>query len=93
MDVHDGIVLDDARDCAFFVRRQDKLQGKYDMAAEFASTPGGQCAYFRDLFAVPIVATINDSTSNQGLLQTDDWLSNPGNRVLLTFPPPQSAGS
>ena len=39
-DVHDGIVLDDVRDCAFFVRRRDKLQGKYDMAAEFASTLG-----------------------------------------------------
>ena len=42
-----------------------------------AYTPGGQCAYERDLFAIPIVATINDTTANLHLLHSDDWLSNP----------------
>ena len=40
-----------------------------------------------DLFAIPIVATINDSTKNRNLLTEDDWLGNVGNRVLVTCPP------
>ena len=40
----------------------------------------------KDLFAVPIVATINNITKNRHLLESDDWLSNPGNRVLLSWP-------
>ncbi len=84
--VHDGIVLDDVRDCKFLVRHQDKIQGKYDSVIEFGSTPGGQCAFSRNLFATPVVATINHSTANLNLLQADDWLGNPGNRVLVTFP-------
>ena len=69
-----------------FVKHQDKLQGTYDYMVEFASTPGGQCAYERDLVAVPIVATINNTTKKHQLLESDDWLSNPGNRVLLSWP-------
>ena len=87
---HDAIILDDIRDCKFFIRHQDKLQGKYDSLVEFASTPGGQCAYSHDLFAIPIVATINYATANRDLLETDDWLGNAGNRVLLTWPRPQN---
>ena len=84
---HDGIVLDDVRDCAFFVAHQEKLQGKYDYPVEFASTPGGQCAFFKDLWAIPIVATINNSTANLNLLTEDDWLGHEGNRELVHFPP------
>ena len=83
---HDAIILDDVRDCMFFLKHQEKLQGKYDCMVEFASTPGGQCAYARDLFAIPLVATINNTTANLHLLQSDDWLSNPSNRVLLSWP-------
>ena len=90
---HDGIVLDDVRDCAFSVRHQEKLQGKYDCRAEFASTPGGQCAYSHDLFAIPIVATINNSTAHLELLQSDDWLGHPGNRVFLNFQPARASGA
>ena len=43
-----------------------------------------------DLFAIPIVATINYATANRDLLETDDWLGNAGNRVLLTWPRPQN---
>ena len=75
----------------FFVNHQEKLQGKYDYMVEFASTAGGQCAYEHDLFAVPIVATINKTTKNRHLLESDDWLSNPGNRVLLSWPVGPSA--
>ena len=83
---HDAIILDDVRDCMFFVNHQEKLQGNYDYMVEFASTPGGKCAYELDLFAVPLVATINKTTKNRDLLESDDWLSNPGNRILLSLP-------
>ena len=42
---HDGLILDDIRDMAFVTNHQDKLQGKYDRAVEFASTQGGTCAF------------------------------------------------
>ena len=86
-DVHDGIVLDDLRDLQFLVDHQDKVQGKYNAEIEFASTPGGELAYWKDLFAVPVVATCNYTTKNLGFLETDDWLSHSDNRVLLHFPP------
>ena len=85
---HDGIILDDLRDCQFLVDHQEKVQGKYNALVEFASTPGGQCAYELDLYAVPIVVTANYSTTNLDLLETDDFLGHPENRLLLRFPPP-----
>jgi hypothetical protein len=87
-DVHDGVILDDIRDLEFIVHHQEKLQGKYDYQVEFASTQGGQCAFSKDLFAMPIVATINNSTKNLHLLRTDDWLGHPENRVIVTFTGP-----
>lgn len=82
---HDGLVLDDIRDMAWLVRQQDKLQGKYNCELEFGSTAGGTCAYSKDLYAVPIVATVNYSTANQHLLHTDDWLGNAGNRLVVNY--------
>lgn len=82
---HDGVVLDDVRDLAFLVSHQDKLQGKYDAFLEFGSTEGGTCAYHKDLFCIPIVATVNGSTANLGLLRTDDWLGNEGNRAVIYY--------
>ena len=61
---HDGLVLDDVRDLKFLSDHQDKLQGKYDSLVEFASTPGGTCAYTKYLYAVPTVVTLNHSTAN-----------------------------
>lgn len=80
---HDGLVLDDVRDLQFLVDHQEKLQGKYDCPVEFGSTAGGTCAYHRDLFGVPVVATVNFSTKNLQYLDFHDWLANPGNRVLV----------
>ena len=88
-EVHDGIILDDVRDLSFLVQNQEKLQGKYDYRPEFASTPGGQCAFTRDLFAVPLVATVNNSTANLQLLLTDDFLGHEGNRLYIKYPPSQ----
>ena len=82
---HDGLILDDLRDLRWLVKHQDKLQGKYNDHLEFGSTPGGTCAYTLDLFAVPVVVTANYSTRNLQLLETDDFLSNPRNRVLVHF--------
>ena len=87
--IHDAVILDDIRDFQFLVDHQDKLQGKYNAEVEFGSTPGGQLAYFKDLWAVPFVATANFSTANSHLLEQDDFLKNEGNRVLLKFPPPE----
>lgn len=84
---HDGIILDDIRDFDFLVQNQDKLQCKYDMRAEFATTPGGTCAFRKWLWKVPIVVTANGSTKNPELLQTDDFLGHLGNRVYISFPP------
>ena len=86
--VHDGIVLDDVRDLDFLISHQEKLQGKYDCPAEFASTAGGTCAFTRDLYQVPIVATINYTTKGFGLLESSDFLGKTCNRVLVNWPPP-----
>ena len=83
---NDGLVLDDVRDLNFLVEHQEKLQGKYDARVEFASTQGGTCKYTKYLFAVPVVVTINYSTRNLGFLETNDWLKNPTNRVLVNCP-------
>lgn len=83
---HDGIILDDVRDLNFIAEHQDKLQGKYDARVEFATTPGGTCAYSKYLFAVPVAITINNSTRNCDFLETHDWLSSDRNRVLVQFP-------
>ena len=83
--VHDGLVLDDVRDLNFLVSHQEKLQGKYDALVEFGSTAGGTCAYHRDLFGVPVVATVNYSTKNLDYLENHDWLANPGNRVVVVL--------
>ena len=85
-EVHDGIILDDVRDLAFLAEQQEKLQGKYDARVEFATTPGGTCAYSKYLFAVPIAVTINHSTRNIDFLHSHDWLKHPKNRVLVNFP-------
>ena len=89
---HDGIVLDDIRDLRFLVAHQEKLQGKYT-PVEFGSTQGGMYAYQLDLFAIPIVATFNGSTASQHLLDSDDFLANPGNRVLVSWPLAGAAAS
>ena len=88
---HDGIVLDDVRDLKFLVRFQDKLQGKYDARVEFAATPGGTCSYSRWLWKVPVVITANFTTLNRDLLDSDDFLGNPENRVRVDFPPAPAA--
>ena len=82
---HDGVVLDDVRDLKFLADNQHALQGKYSTEVEFASTPGGQCAYSLDLYAVPMVVTVNLSTLNLGMLETHDWLSKPSNRRIIHF--------
>ena len=90
--VHDGIVLDDVRDMYFLVRHQEKLQGKVDVSAEFASTPSGAYSYSKWLWRVPLVITANYTTRNLDLLKENDFLANPDNRVVVerTGPPCQA---
>ena len=75
--------MDDVRDLQFVAEHQDKLQGKYDSLIEFGSTAGGTCAYHLDLFCVPVVVTVNESTKTLSYLESHDWLGNPGNRVIV----------
>lgn len=84
---HDGIILDDIKDCQFIVDHQEKLQGKYDILVEFSSTLGGTCAYTKYLFRVPIVCTANNATKNLDFLSTNDWLCKADNCVVVRWPP------
>lgn len=81
--VHDAVVLDDCRDFLFLIEHQEKLQGKVDAKLEFASTPGGQCKYTKWLWRVPLVITANFTTKNRHLLESDDFLGNSDNRVVV----------
>ena len=83
----DGLVLDDVRDLSFLNEHQDKLQGKYTGPVEFGSTAGGTCAFLRDLFAVPVVATVNNTTRNLHWLEAGahDFLGNRNNVHYLGF--------
>ena len=85
---HDGIVVDDVRDLSFVVQHQEKFQGKYSEPVEFGSSPCGDYAYNRYLYKIPMVVTINYSTSGRELLHEDDFLGNPKNRVLFELKGP-----
>ena len=85
--VHDGIILDDVRDLRLLQAHQEKVQGKYDARVDIASAPGGQCAFSRWLFKIPMVVTVNFSTANLDLLETDDFLGCEANRVIIDYPP------
>lgn len=95
--LYDGIVLDDVRDLAFLAEHQEKLQGNYEAEVEFASTAGGTCAFYQDLWRVPVVVTINYSTRNLNFLASHDYLSKKENVHFLSFPgrpgeaPPQTS--
>jgi hypothetical protein len=81
---HDGIVLDDIRDLRFLVNFQHVFQGKPDQEVGFAEdTKGGSCAYSKLVFATPFVGTFNNDTKNLDLLEKDDFLCKPGNRIVL----------
>lgn len=84
--VHDGLVLDDVRDLEFLSLQQDKLQSTYHRAVEFASTPGGKCAFQKYLFRIPIVVTCNYSTANLKYLETHDFLKLEENRIVVEWP-------
>ena len=81
----DAVILDDVRDLSFVREHQEKLQGKYNVQVPFAPTSGGTCAFKRDLYRVPFVLTVNDSTRNLDFLRSDDFCSKRQNVFLLSF--------
>ena len=83
--VHDGLVLDDLRDLRFLHENQEKLQGKYNRPVTLFTTPGGDLACTVDLYRLPIIFTINNSTLNLDLLATHDFCSKRENVRLLSF--------
>ena len=78
-------MLDDVRDLEWLSDHQEKLQGKYSSLVEFGTTPSGQHAYTKDLYRLPVVATINNSTKNLEYLESHDFLSKKQNCHLLCF--------
>ena len=87
---HDAVILDDIRDFSFLVLHQEKIQGESDFRVEFASTPGGQCAFSKWLHRVPLVVTANNTTKCPELLDNNDFLGNLENRVVVRLAkPPQ----
>ena len=66
---------------------REEREGKYDDVIEFASAPGGQCAFERWLSKMPPVATVDYSTSNLNRLVTSDLLSCSKGRVVVEYPP------
>ena len=86
--VNDAIILDDLRDFKFCVLHQEKLQGKVGARVEFATTASGMFAYSKWLWKVPLVFTANYTTRNLDLLQRNDCLGRPENRVLIELSGP-----
>ena len=84
-EVHDGVVLDDLRDFDFLARNQEKLQGKYNRPVELFNTPGGELTVTLDLYRLPMVFTVNDSTANLAYLLTHDFCKRRENVRLLCF--------
>lgn len=82
---HDGLVLDDVRDLEFLSDHQEALQGKYSGEVELGTTPSGQYAFEVDLYRLPVVATVNDSTKNLSYLSSHDFVADRGNVRLLSF--------
>jgi hypothetical protein len=82
---HDALVLDDVRDLQFLADHQDKLQGKYSGLVELGTTPSGQYSFFVDFFRLPVVVTVNNSTTNLDFLRSHDFVSKRENVHLLCF--------
>ena len=81
--VHDG--LDDLRDLQLLHDNQDILQGKYNRPITLFNTSGEELACEVDMYRLPIVFTINNSTRNLELLRTHDFCSKKDNVCLLSF--------
>ena len=84
-EVHDGLVLDDLRNLQFLHDNQEKLQGKYNRPVTLFNTPGGELACTVDLYRLPIVFTVNNSTQNLDYLKTHDFCKKRENVRLLCF--------
>ena len=85
---HDALLPDDVRDFLLLVQLQEILQGKVDAAVEFASTLGGQCAFKKWLWRLPIVVAANGTTKRRERLDVADFLGHPDGRVLVLPSPP-----
>ena len=83
--VHDGLVLDDLRDLHFIHANQEKLQGKYNRPVTLFNTPGGELACTVDLYRLPIIFTVNDSTEHLEYLVTHDFCKRRERVRLLSF--------
>ena len=83
--LHDGLILDDLRDLTFIHENQEKLQGKYNRPVTLFNTPGGELACSVDLYRLPIIFTVNNSTKNLEYLRTHDFCRRRENVRLLCF--------
>ena len=84
---YDGIVLDDVRNLDFVTLQQDTLQS-CNMIQEFGRSGTGMYCFYRNLFQVPFVLTVNWTTQGLKKLLTDDFMKKATNVQLLRYPPP-----
>ena len=83
--MHDGLVLDDLRDVEFLGYHQEKLQGKYNRPVELFNASGGELTVTLDLYRLPMVFTVNDTTKNLAYLETHGFCKLRENVRLLCF--------
>ena len=73
------------RDLNFIHDNQEKLQGKYNRPVTLFTTPGGELACTVDLYRLPIIFTVNDSTANLDYLRTHDFCKRRERVRVLSF--------
>ena len=93
---HDGLQLlarGSANDLLQLCLRHSEMvlvqESRRTNSLDFAN--GRKVIHLHDKGLSAIVATISNTTKNRHLLESDDWLSNSGNRVLLSCPVDPSA--
>ena len=82
-----GILLDGLADVAILSKHREALQGR-PKAAKAARSATGMYAFPFTLHRRAVVATMDRSARNLHLFETDHWLSNPDNVLVLRLAGP-----
>ncbi|CAE7355578.1 unnamed protein product, partial [Symbiodinium sp. CCMP2456] len=85
--IHSGVILDGVGDAVFLKRHRETLQGR-PKVVKGAKSATNVYAYSFSFCARAVVATFDLSARNLTLLETDHWLSNRENVILLELNEP-----
>ncbi|CAE7397060.1 unnamed protein product [Symbiodinium sp. CCMP2592] len=85
--IHAGVILDGVGDALFLKRHRETLQGR-PKVVKGGKSATNVYAYSFSFCARAIVATFDLSARNLDLLETDHWLSNRENVILLKLTEP-----